>query len=73
MFVWTLGVVLASVVIRIFADSIDTDLTLRTLHNFPVAVAARRVVNALIADASLTVTAIKILVAFGFRYNPGER
>ena len=68
-----MAIVLASVVIGILTDSIDTDLALRALDDFSVAVAARRVVNALVANASLTVAAIKILVAFSFRYNPGER
>ena len=67
-----MGVILASVVIGIFADPIDTDLTLWALNDFPIVVAAWRIVNALITKASLPVRAIKILLAFGFRNHPGE-
>ena len=67
-----LTVIEASVVVGIFADPIDTDLTLGALDDFSVAIAARRVVDALVANAALTVAAVKVLVAFGFGYNPSE-
>ena len=72
MFIRALTVVLAPIFIRILANAIDTDLTLRAFDDFAIVVAAWCGINALITDAALPVAAIKILMTFGFGHHPGK-